>query len=406
MKYSSRDRRENDALARPTYAEIDLDAIAHNIRLIKGRTGPRCAAMPAVKADAYGHGAVAVAAALECAGADGLSVATVEEGVELREAGVTLPILLLGYVPEEDFDLLVHYGLIASIIEPHQAVKLNETARRHGVKLKVHVNVDTGMRRLGLDWNRAAAAIQCITQLVHLDVAGVWTHFARGEEVDLMFCREQVARLTTVRRELTEAHAGPFMFHACNSAALLRFPEAHFDGVRPGIVLYGLKPDCCRDAAAEFRPVMSIKTCVVSVKSVTAGEGIGYGHSHTVKRNSLIATLPIGYYDGFIRQYSNNGHVLVRGRCAPVVGRVCMDQCMIDVTDVPGIRTGEEVVVYGNQGEHVISIEECAQRMDTIPHTITCAISRRVPRKYFLNGAEVSVDDLRRRIAAPVQQHG
>ncbi len=370
-------------MARPTYAQIDLDAVIRNIHAIKDHIGQRkiCAA---VKADAYGHGAVAVAHAMSAAGADMFAVAMTEEAVQLREAGIQKPIILLTVVPEDDIETILEFDICACIAEEAFAVKLSEIAQQRGTTARAHVNVDTGMGRVGLEHASAAYEMLKISRLPALEIEGVFTHLACSEDNDvsseqLDIFQEILLRLESSGMKLPAAHVS-------NSTATLQMPEAYLQCVRPGLILYGLHPPGVRCSDIDLVPALSLHTSISFCKRVTAGTKLGYGHTFTTSRESIIATLPLGYHDGYVRQFSNNGEVLVKGRRAPVVGRVCMDQTLVDVTDVPGVQVGDDVVVYGRQGDACISLEEMAQRLDRIPYELTCAVGARVRRRYVLNG--------------------
>ncbi len=375
-------------MARPTVARIDLNALAHNVEQVRGLVGQRkiCAA---VKADAYGHGAAVVCHALSRAGVDVFGVAMTEEGVELRCAGIRKPIFLLTAVPAADIEVILEHRINACVTEEAFAQELSARALQKGVQAPVHVKVDTGMRRVGLDWQEAAAAVCRMHRLAGLRIEALFSHFACADADDLSFSREQVRRFNYVLGQLRRAGVEPPLVHMANSNGVLRLPEAYFDGVRPGLVLYGLLSRPALRQQVDLHPALSMHTAIAHIKSVSQGERIGYGHTFATWRPSIIATLPIGYHDGFIRQFSNTGEVLVRGRRAPVVGRVCMDQTLVDVTDVPGVQLGDEVVIYGRQGEAVIGVEEMARRVERIPYELTCAVSPRVRREFVLNGAVV-----------------
>ena len=375
-------------MPRPTVARIDLGAVAHNVRAVKGLVGRRkvCAA---VKADAYGHGAPLVALAMSAAGVDMFGVATTEEAVELREAGVTEPILLLCPASVDDIDTVLDHRLTACVADVGYALELSERALRRNTRAPAHVNIDTGMRRVGVDYERGAEAVRYVSEMPGIELTGIFTHFACSGSSDLSFSREQMKR---IRRVCAQMEAGglaiPFL-HVANSAAVLRLPESYFDGVRPGLILYGLYPPNARRDIVALNPVLGMRTELIFCKTVPAGERLGYDHTFRTWRKSLIATLPVGYHDGFIRQYSNCGEVLVGGRRVPVVGRVCMDQALVDVTDVPGVQTGDEAVIYGEQGTRRITVEEMAQRVDRIPYELTCAVGERVRRQFVIGGETV-----------------
>jgi alanine racemase len=375
-------------MARPTVARIDLNALAHNVDQVRRLVGDRkiCAA---VKADAYGHGAAVVCHALSRAGVDLFAVAMTEEAVELRSAGIRKPIFLLTVAPPADIDLILEHDVCACITDETFARELSARALQRGRQAGVHVKVDTGMRRVGIDWQEAAAAICRIERLPGLRIEGMFTHFACADADDLGFSREQVRRFSTVLGQVRRAGIRPPLVHMANSNGVMRLPEAYFDAVRPGLMLYGMLSRLDLRDKVDLQPALSMRTAIAHIKAVATGEKIGYSHTFATWRPSVIATLPIGYHDGFIRQFSNTGEVLVRGRRAPVVGRVCMDQTLIDVTDVPGAQLGDEVVIYGRQGEAVIGVEEMARRVKRIPYELTCAVSPRVRREFVLNGAVV-----------------
>jgi len=381
-------------MPRPTVARIDLDAVIHNVHEIKRLIGRRklCAV---VKADAYGHGANVVSLAMDYAGADMFAVAMTEEAVELRQAGVTKPIILLTPVPEEDFDHLLRYRLTACIAEEHFARKLAAAARRRNTVATVHVNVDTGMRRTGIHYPSAAFVAASIANMPGLQLTGIFTHFACADSRDLRFCRQQLKRFRSVVAELRAAGVQLPLLHVANSGGVTRLAESYFDCVRPGLILYGLYPAWADRTVAALRPVLSLRTAVVHRKEVAAGETVGYGQTFTAWRDSVVATLPVGYHDGYPREFSNAGEVLVRGKRAPVIGRVCMDQTLVDCTDISAVAPGDEAVIYGSQQGTGINIEEMAQRIDRIPYELTCAVGRRVRREFVLGGSVIVQTPLR-----------
>ena len=382
------------AVPRPTFARIDLDALMHNVKALRGLIGPRriCAA---VKADAYGHGAPAVATAMSVAGVSMFGVAMTEEAIELREAGIRQPVILLTTVPYEDMDQILDYGITACITDEPFAQRLSETARRRGRPVEAHVKVDTGMNRVGIAYHHAAETILRIGRLPGIRITGIFSHFACSDSEDLSACHEQLRLFRQVTEALKASRFAMPMLHMANSAATLRLPEAHMDCVRPGLIFYGLRPRTVVDPPIPLKPVMSLHTRLVFCKRVPAGTKLGYGHTFTTWRESVIATLPIGYHDGYVRQYSNAGEVLIRGFRAPAVGRVCMDQTLVDATDVPGVQVGDEVVIYGEQSGRRISIEEMAARLERIPYELTCAVGGRVRRQYVLNGMVVGETPMR-----------
>ncbi len=392
-------------MARPTVARIDLDAIAHNVAEIRKLVGKRkiCAA---VKADAYGHGAAVISHALSRAGVDMFAVAMTEEAVDLRRAGIREPIILLTAAPTEDVDDILDYEVTACIAEEGFAGALSRRASKRGMLAPIHVNVDTGMHRVGLDWRHAAKAICRLQGLPGLRVEGVFSHFACSDADELSTSYQQLRRFKKVLGQLLRAGLRPPIVHMANSNGVLRLPEAYFDAVRPGLILYGLVSRRELRSKADFRPALSMRTQIAHVKRVPQGEGVSYGHTFTTWRDSVIATLPVGYHDGYIRQFSSRGEVLVRGRRVPVVGRVCMDQTLVDVTDVPGAAVGDEVVIYGEQDGRRLGVEEMAERVDRIPYELTCAVSPRVRREFVSNGSVVVETPCRSVIPSGSFTHG
>ncbi len=375
-------------MPRPTVARINLDALVANVRALKGLIGPRkvCAA---VKADAYGHGAPVVCHALSQAGVDMFGVAMTEEAVDLRQAGIREPIVLLTVVPSDDIPALLKFDVSPCIAHEGFARDLSAGAVRAGQEATAHINIDTGMHRVGLDWQSAAAAILRISRLDGLRVTGIFSHFARSDADDLSFSHRQVRRLRCVLSQLRRAGMELPTIHMSNSNGVLRIPGAYFDGVRPGLMLYGLYSRPELRSVVELEPVLSMRTRVGHCMRLGEGEKVGYGHTFTTWRDSVIATLPIGYHDGYLRQFSNTGEVIVRGKRVPVVGRVCMDQTLVDVTDVPDVQIGDDVTIYGEDGGECISVEEMAARVDRIPYELTCSVGPRVRREFVYNGAVV-----------------
>ncbi|MHC4480236.1 MAG: alanine racemase, partial [Planctomycetota bacterium] len=290
-----------------------------------------------------------------------------EEAIDLRSAGIDKPIILLTAVPSEDVDVILDHDITACIAEEGFARDLSVRALARGTQAAVHINVDTGMHRIGLDWQGAASSILSISRLAGLRIAGIFSHFACSDADDLSFSRLQVQRFRSVLGQLQRAGIELPFIHMANSNGVLRLPEAYFDGVRPGLILYGLRSRADLCPAVDLRPVLSMRTRISHCKRIPKGQKVGYGHTFTTWRDSVIATLPVGYHDGYIRQFSNVGEVLVRGRPAPVVGRVCMDQTLADVTDVPGAELGDEVVIYGEQQGQRLSLEEMAARVQRMP---------------------------------------
>lgn len=364
---------------RPTWLEIDLEAIAHNARQIKALVGPRVAVMATLKADAYGHGAIRVARTLTQHGVSSFAVATLGEAIGLRSAGIQTPILLLGYTPPWQVRDAIRRSVRLTIFDLDLAREISSAAQELETPAIVHVKVDTGMARLGLSPAEAVDFLGQIRTLPGLEVEGLFTHFASADSADERFAREQLRRFTTLLAAIEVAGLRPPLVHAANSAAILRLPEAHFDLVRPGLMLYGLAPSAETPLPDGMRPALSFKTEIAQVKTQPPGTPISYGGTFVTARLSRIATIPVGYADGFRRSPSWRA-VLVHGRRVPVVGRVAMDYAMLDVTDLPQVQAGDEVVLIGAQGDDCISADEVAQWLGTINYEVVAAILPRVPR--------------------------
>ncbi|HEX9069238.1 MAG TPA: alanine racemase, partial [Ktedonobacterales bacterium] len=368
---------------RPTWLEIDLNAIAHNTSAIARLVGPQVRVLVSLKADGYGHGALRVARTALHNGAAWLGVATVSEAQTLRHAGISAPILVFGYIPPWQAREAVRLDVRAAVYSVELAEALAAAGRDLGKPLRAHVKVDTGMARLGIRAEDPEAVVRLIERLhalEWLEVEGLFTHFAAADAADLTHAHRQLDRFQTVLSALDARALRPPIVHAANSAAIITLPEARFDMVRPGILIYGLAPSAEVAMPPEIRPALAFKTRVAQVKRVPAGEGVSYGATWITPRETTLAVLPVGYADGFRRAPSNWGEVLVRGQFAPIVGRVAMDQCMIDVTDVPGVREGDEVVLIGQQGDESLTAEMVAARLGTINYEVVSALLPRVPR--------------------------
>jgi len=370
---------------RPVWAEVDLDAVARNIRLLKGQANG-AALMAVVKANAYGHGAVTVARAALAAGAGRLGVICVDEGEQLRRAGIGAPILVMGHTPATDAARLVDLSLTATVASRETAEALAGAAAQRGVRLAVHLKVDTGLNRYGLTPADALALADWLRDVPSLEVEGLFTHFASADEADKGYTLDQYGRFRQVAEQLDWVP----IRHVSNTASLLDMPELSLEMVRPGLGIYGLYPpgEVRRDLG--LVPALSLKSRIVRLTALALGDPVSYGRTWRAARPSLIGLVMCGYADGLPRSLSNRGCALVRGRRAPIVGRVCMDMCMVDVTDVPDAATGDEVVLIGCQGEEQIGADEVAELAGTISYEILCAISARVPRLYLRAGEIVS----------------
>lgn len=382
---------------RPTRAEINLDNLEYNFQGIRKITPDSTKICAIVKADAYGHGAVEIAKTVLGSGASYLGVAILDEAMELRKSGIKAPVLILGFTPEDQFDKIVEHNITQTIFSLESAIKLSNEAVKQKKKAKVHIKLDTGMSRIGFPAEEyIIPKIKKLFTLPGLDIEGVFTHFARADERDKSFTEKQLKIYRCMVSFLTQSGFHIPILHVANSAALMEMPHSHFDMVRPGIILYGMYPS--QEVSREnlkLKPVMSLKTKIAHIQTLSKGKAISYGGTYVTQRQSTIATLPIGYADGYFRLLSSKGQVLVKGQRAPVVGRICMDQCMIDITDIKGsVIPGEDVVLFGDSGEDRILADDLANIVGTINYEVTCAISRRVPRVYIREGKVEKVKNL------------
>ncbi|NTW05130.1 MAG: alanine racemase [Peptococcaceae bacterium] len=373
----------------PVWAEIDLAALAHNVREISRISGSETELMAVVKANAYGHGAVEVSENVLANGASRLAVARLSEGVELRRAGINVPILILGYTPVEQIEEAVKYGLEQTVYGVDYGKTLNQRLAQLGLFLQVHIKVDTGMGRIGIVADEESSAIQEIKTIYSLPcfrITGIFTHFASADSYDKSYTNSQWRAFSTLMERLSLEGMEFSYRHAANSAAIIDFPETKLNIVRAGIILYGLYPS--QEVSKErilLKPVMSFKSRIAYLKEVPADFSVSYGCTYKTETPALIATIPTGYADGYSRSLSNRAEVLIRGYRAPVVGRVCMDQFMVDVSNIPNVEAGDEVVLFGRQGKANLPVEEIADLIGTINYEVVCMVAARVPRIY-LNG--------------------
>lgn len=379
------------------WAEIDLDAISSNIRALRSMTAEGTRFMAVVKADAYGHGAVAVARQALAAGADRLAVARLDEGIALRRAGIQAPVLVFGYTPPASAADLLANDLTATVYDFDTAQAYSRVAVTTDRDLRVHLKVDTGMGRLGLrpevrGFSATGKAVSgnpvfvadAIAHLPGIRLEGVYTHFAAADHADQRFTLAQLEKFTDFLDRLYYAGLEVPLRHAANSAATITLPDAHLDMVRCGIAMYGLYPSAAvGPERITLTPAMALKCRIVQIKAVEAGFAVSYGMTHVTEAPTVIATVAAGYADGLSRRLSNAGEMLVRGRRVPIVGRVCMDLTMLDTGAVPAAELGDEAVVFGRQGEELISVDEVAARLDTINYEVVTGVAARVPRIYL-----------------------
>lgn len=366
---------------RRTWAEIDLDALAHNYHLLRAKA-PNSKFAGLVKANAYGHGAIPVAKKLEELGTDYLAVACLAEAEELREGGIQAPILILGCTDPAETETLLRLNITQTVYDVELAKAFSVEAQKAGGRLRCHLKADTGMSRLGVlcreeDITPAADALEEMYRQPGLEVEGLFQHFADADTCP-EYSEMQIARYNAILHELEERGCTFSIRHCCAGAATLNYPQAHYDMIRPGILLYGYSPDHACDGMLDVRPVMTVKSRIASVKALPKGTSISYGRTYTLERDSIIAAVTMGYADGLPRLLSGKQSFLWKGHKLPQVGRVCMDMCMVDVTDLPGVAVGDEVTIFGQEG----NLQVMADTMGTITYELMCGISPRVVRVF------------------------
>lgn len=369
-----------------TWVEVDLDAIEHNARLLKDRAGRDAELMVAVKANAYGHGAVPVSRAALAGGASRLAVSRTAEGIELRQAGIDAPILLLGYTLPRESDTIVRWNLTPTVNSKPQARALSDAAAAEDRRLPVHVKVDTGMSRYGLLPDEVVAFVRFLSELPGLVLEGLYTHFAVADLADKTFTQHQFEAFQDVIHELEASGFSIPLKHVSNSAATIDLPAMALDVVRCGIALYGLRPSADVKPVIPLEPALTFKSRVARVRTLPVGASISYGRTYVTSASTRVALVPVGYGDGYHRILSNRGAVLIRGKRAPILGRVCMDQFVVDVSDIPGVRLHDEVVLIGRQDGGHVSAEEVARWAETINYEVTTGLLPRATRVYLRNG--------------------
>ena len=390
-----------EIIQKRTWAEIDLDAAAYNLAAIRERIGEKTKLCCVIKADAYGHGAVRLAKEYEALGADWLAISNIEEAIQLRRAGITLPMLVLGFTPPEAADLLAENNISQCAYSLRYCRLLSENAQKSGVSVKIHIKVDTGMSRLGFyfqDLNRDTAVVDEIREacsLPGLVPEGIFTHFAVADsgKDGMMFTMRQFGCFKELIETLSHKGIEFPVRHCANSGATLDYSLSHMQMVRAGIILYGILPSGDIMHSEELKPVMSLRAVISHIKEIEPGSDISYGRTYTAEKKLRVATVPIGYADGYPRALSGRADMLVHGVRCPILGRICMDQCMIDVTNVPDAKMGDTATMIGRDGDEEIRVEELASMLDVIPYEVICGISKRVTRVYLKNGQEDSVFD-------------
>ncbi len=383
-------------LLKRTWAEVDLDKILKNYQAIRTYVRPQSKLMAIVKADAYGHGAPIIAKEFDAAGADWFGVSNIEEAEQIRNIGIQKPILILGFTPVQFAGKLIEQNITQSVFSKEYAKELNSAAQKAGGKVKIHIKLDTGMSRIGFvyhgedDAEALVADVCAAAKLSNLVVDGVFTHFAVSDEPGNPYTQTQFDRFMRAIALLEKEGVHFPLRHCCNSAGLLNYPEMQLDMVRPGIILYGMTPSLGMPLPIKLLPTMKLKSVLFQEKWLAAGTPVSYGMTYKTPTRRRLGTLPIGYADGFVRALADKEDVLIRGKRARIVGRVCMDQCMADITEIQKVQSGDEVTIIGQDGEDEIPVEEIASNMNTINYEVTCLIGKRVPRVFFKGGEQVA----------------
>jgi alanine racemase len=368
-----------DTQAYSTWLEIDLGAIRNNIKVIKKMTGTLL--MAVIKANGYGHGALQVAKAATEAGAEWLGVARMEEALNLREQGISSEIMVLGYTPSSLIPDAITHSIHVAIYDPEMAKAYIEATENISGRLKIHVKVETGMGRLGMAPEKVARFIETYHEDDRIEIDGIFTHYARADEPGADTTTQQLARFDELLNDLRKADLLPSIIHSANSAAVLNYPETYFDLVRPGIAIYGLNPSPESSLPEDFQPALTWKARLTSVRTLPSGHGVSYGHKYFTSGDERIGVIPVGYGDGYRRV--DGQQVLVHGMKVDVVGRVCMDQCMLQLDPVPGAVSGEEAVLLGRQGDQKITAGDLAEKWGTINYEVVCGLADRLPRIYL-----------------------
>lgn len=377
------------------YLKIDLDKICNNIKEVMNKVGKNTRVMAVVKADAYGHGAIEVAKALSEIGTYGFAVATVGEALALRRAGITKPILILDFVFPNQFETIIRNDIMLTVFSYEIANELNNAAQQMGTTAHIHLKVDTGMGRIGyIPNNESVDEIRRIAQLSNIEIDGIFTHFACADETDKTSMNLQYDKFKGFVKKLEEIGIDIPIKHVCNSAAIIDSNDRFLNMVRSGIITYGLYPsEFVHKENLHIQPAMELHSLVINVKTIHKGDTVSYGSTFIAKKPTVIATIPVGYADGYPRQLSNKGSVLIHGKRAKIVGMICMDQFMVDVSDIPGVTIGDEVTLIGKDGNENITVEELGEISGRFNYEFLCCITRRVSRVYTRNGKTVKIVD-------------
>lgn len=380
---------------RPVWAEINLDNLAHNIKEVVRITSDKTMITAVVKADGYGHGAVMVSKTFLENGADRLAVATLSEGIELRKANIKDPILILGYTPENQFDEVVKYDLIQTIYNYKQGQVISEVSKNQNVVTKIHIKIDTGMSRLGfLPSDESVEDMIKVSKLCNVEIEGIYTHFAASDEKDKTFTRNQFKKFNEFIVKLESYNIYIPIKHVSNSAAIIDINDYNLDMVRAGIMLYGLYPsEDVKIKNVNLKPAMALKAKISHIKELPENTGISYGHIYHTNKSSKIGTLPLGYADGLSRLLSNKTEATINNIRVPLIGRICMDQCMVDLSNIPDARIDDEAILFSDGNNNTLHIDEIGKSLGTINYEVVCMISKRVPRVYIKNNEIIYIKE-------------
>lgn len=376
------------------YAKIDLDSIFHNVKMLKSNISKDSTVTAVIKADGYGHGAIPIAKVIDEL-VSSYAVATIQEAINLREHGIVKPIHIIGYTHKSMFEEAIRHQIRLTIYDQETADELSEVAKILELTAYVHLKIDTGMNRIGFKDNQESIeTIKRIVDLDNLNIEGIFTHFCAADSLNKQSANTQLARFNTFINELKECGIHIPIIHCSNSAGIIDLPEADFTNVRAGISIYGLYPsEEVNREQVKLIPALSLKSHIIQVKKVDSGIGVGYGSTYITKNETIIATIPVGYGDGYPRKLSNKGYVLIKGQRAPVIGRVCMDQIMVDITLLNDIKKGDEVTLIGVDEKECITVEELAQLADTFNYEFICDLGKRIPRVYIKDKKIVGMKD-------------
>lgn len=376
------------------YAEIDLDSICHNLIQMQRNISKDTGIIAVIKADGYGHGAVPIAKTIDSY-VSGFAVATIEEAINLREHSIQKPIYILGFTHDDAFEDMILNDIRPAIFQYQTAQSISTIAQKLGRKAKVHIKLDTGMSRIGFnDTDESLAQIEKISNLPGLDIEGIFTHFAASDSADKKSAMLQLARFLSFITKLENHNIMIPIKHCSNSAGIIEMPQANMDRVRAGISIYGLYPseEVSKDIIT-LKPALALKSHIIFIKELEAGVGISYGSTYVTDKRTRVATIPVGYADGYPRNLSNKGYILIRGNKAPILGRVCMDQFMVDITDIPEAEEGDEVTLIGKDGDLQITVEELSELAGTFNYEFVCNLSKRIPRVYWKNNQVIGTKD-------------